>query len=130
MFASEITTQYFRYFVYILYCTLSDVATFLYFFSAIAAVREVGQSYNFTCPGDVNKNYTYTFSKNGILIKPDARIKQDGGVLMIGRLTFFDSGQYGCSFYDDNAKKIGGHSFGVFIVTQGIYVLKHIYELL
>ena len=77
----------------------------------------------------MNKNYTYTFTKNDVSIKPDARIKQNGRVLMIGSITFLDAGEYACSFYDDNGKKIG-YFLGIFIITQGIYVLKHIYELL
>ena len=88
--------------------------------------REVGQSVTFTCPGDVNKNYTYTFSKGGALVKSDARIKQDGQVLTIQHLNFLDSGLYSCSFYDENGNKIGGHSFGYFVVSQGIFLLKHL----
>ena len=74
----------------------------------------------------MNKNYTYTFSKGGVLVKSDARIKQDGQVLTIQNLNFLDSGLYSCSFYNENGNKIGGHSLGYFVVSQGIYLLKHL----
>ena len=74
----------------------------------------------------MNKNYTYTFSKGSVLVKSDARIKQDGQVLTIQNLNFLDSGLYSCSFYDENGNKIGGHSFGYFVVSQGIFLLKHL----
>ena len=74
----------------------------------------------------MNKNYTYTFSKGNVLVKSDARIKQDGQVLTIQNLNLLDSGIYSCSFYNENGNKIGGHSLGYFVVSQGIFLLKHL----
>ena len=73
----------------------------------------------------MNKNYTYTFSKGDALVKSDARIKKDGQVLTIQHLNFLDSGAYSCSFYNENGNKIGRHSFGYLVVSQGIFLLKH-----
>ena len=70
-------------------------------------IREVGTSYNFTCPDqDSSKNHTYKFYTGFKKIIPGGRFKQYGNILTITDLRYQDSSQYFCSIYDLNGKSI------------------------
>ena len=104
------------------------------------AVREVGSSYNLTCPAK-NKNDTYKFYKTGVTgaktdVKTDANTQQFGHILAIRKVGWDDAGQYFCSAYDSNGNEVLSHRLVILTITRGIifYItyssIKKIYNLL
>ena len=87
-------------------------------------VREIGSSYNFTCPAK-NKNESYKFYKTGFtgakkLVKTDADTQQFGHILAIRKLGWDDAGRYFCSAYDSNGNEVLSHSLVILTIRPGI----------
>ena len=83
-------------------------------------IREVGASYNFTCPDqDSSKNHTYKFYAGVKKITPGGRFKQYGNILMITDLQYQDSQQYSCSIHDLNDNRISKLFLALLTIKQG-----------